>query len=164
MWVMSNAMHFILFRIINFIFFLGVLFYIFNKKLLPDILLSIKTYFQKMKDKRLYSLQLLEKKEDLDRQIEQDVVTCNNLKKNIDKWQNFLEQEAKNKEKEYANTIALMEEKVAVQSKNISEEKAVLSLVPHIVVESKKDLKVKFSDSKKKDIYQNDLVNMLERL
>ena len=62
MWVMSNAMHFILFRIINFIFFLGVLFYIFNKKLLPDILLSIKTYFQKMKDKRLYSLQLLEKK------------------------------------------------------------------------------------------------------
>ena len=152
----------IAFRLINFITLIGVIFFLFKKHIMPDLLLNIAKK-KEAQDSLFLQQAILEKQQlNLDILLKEESLQCEEFRLKIDEWKKIVTVEYDCREKEHKKTIAIVRKRITRNALQ-REQSRIQNIVTHAVVtDLEKSLSLHFHDPKQSSEYLNSILHFMD--
>ncbi|OGB83056.1 hypothetical protein A3F66_04815 [candidate division TM6 bacterium RIFCSPHIGHO2_12_FULL_32_22] len=161
MWVESNSVIEIIFKIINFFIILFIIAYFFKKSSLPGIKLALQekiNYILSLRDKIKFNSSEIKK---LDSDIEENKHEIQDLDDKLSSWSNSCILQKENEILSAQEIENLINDKRVFQQENFDKFIAKKTVIPKVIKESETELITIFKDEKRSKKYINDLLDFM---
>jgi len=161
--MLSKTIVSIIFRLVNFIVFAGLVAYLFKKYALPQIkekLAEKYAFFRDLENKRK---NLINQNQIAKKEIKDQDNLFELLKKKLAGWNKSCDQKNKEKEKELDIIIQYHKKRLEIQTQNMQQQKLLKEVFPRVIAGTYKQLQEKFSKKQESEKFLKDIIEYMKK-
>ena len=151
----------IVFRLINFFAFVGLVSFVYKKYFKADMLFLIAQ--QEVDHQNLFTQQtILENKQrNLDLLLKKEALECQDFRSKVDEWKKVVIIEKEQQEKEYNTLLAMAKKRTAEVFLKKEHQLVQNNIINAVIVDLEKSLSDNFKDSKQGTEYLNSIMHFM---